>query len=110
VRELDGRRGKNLVRQPHGESSRLAFIAALRGSKELGPRRSRLAQGLSEILSDYRERDTGFEPATFGLGMAPKSAQRQRLRALATTRATRPRIVIPLVSPCRRTIRHETSR
>jgi hypothetical protein len=63
VRELDRRRGENLVRQPHRESSRLAFITALGRSKELGPRWSTLAKGVSEIRSDYGERDTGFEDA-----------------------------------------------
>ena len=53
VRELDRRRSENLVRETHYDRSRLAFITALHGSKELVPRWPTAFGARREILYDF---------------------------------------------------------
>jgi hypothetical protein len=50
------------------ERARLDFVTRFDSLEEVGPRWSTLWNGSHEILSDFAERDTGLEPATFGLG------------------------------------------
>jgi hypothetical protein len=63
VRELDSRRRENLVRQPHRESPRLAFVTRSAARRSSVHAWSTLPNGIPEIPCNYRERDTGFEDA-----------------------------------------------
>jgi hypothetical protein len=52
----------------HGEGTGLDLVASLYGAKEAGPRWSTLVSASHRFFNNFNERDTGLEPATFGLG------------------------------------------
>jgi hypothetical protein len=68
VRQSDDGRRENLVRHLDGEFANRDRLTPVDRTEEPGPRWSTVRSELVEISSNFAERDTSLELATFGLG------------------------------------------
>jgi hypothetical protein len=68
MRQGDCGRRKNFVRHPERDLANLGSITSLDGAKQRGPRWSTVGMRRHGIASNFAERDTSLELATFGLG------------------------------------------